>query len=198
MKVVKMNQKYPDMDLIEEAIEVLSVGGIVLYPTDTIYGLAANAFNEKAVEKIYKIKNRGFNKPISVCVSSIKGLSLIADLRDDYLTLVKKHLPGPFTFIFYKNSAWSNHFFDWHKKIGVRIPNNEIAICLSQNFPITSTSANISNKEVLDSPEKILKQLNQDIDFVIDIGPIKSSIPSTVVDLTGKKPVILRDGLGKL
>ena len=198
MKIIKMNQEYPDLEIIEEAIEVLSAGGIVLYPTDTIYGLAANAFDEKAVEKIYKIKNRDISKPLSVCVSSIEGLSLITDLRENYRILVEKHLPGPFTFIFYKSSNWSNSFFDKHKKIGVRIPNNGIAIELSQIFPITATSANISNEEVFSTPKEILNQLNHEIDFVIDVGSMKSSIPSTVVDLTGNEPIILREGAGKL
>jgi len=198
MKIVKMNQEYPESDLIEEAIEVLSSGGIVLYPTDTIYGLAANIFNEKAVEKVYEIKNRSMLKPLSVCVSSIDALSLIADLRESHRNLVENHLPGPFTFIFYKSSNWKNTFFDRHKKVGVRIPKNEIAIELSQIFPITSTSANISNKEVFKNPKEILKQLNHDVDFVIDVGPMGSSIPSTVVDLTGNEPIILREGAGKL
>lgn len=193
-----MNQEFPELGLIEEAIEVLSSGGIVLYPTDTIYGLAANAFDEKAVGKVYKVKNRDITKPLSVCVSSIEGLSLIADLRENYKILVEKHLPGPFTFIFYRSSNWNNSFFDRHKKIGIRIPNNKIAMELSQIFPITATSANISNEEVFSTPKKILKQLNHEIDFVIDVGPMKSHVPSTVIDLTGNDPIILREGAGKL
>ncbi|WP_269432355.1 L-threonylcarbamoyladenylate synthase [Methanobrevibacter arboriphilus] len=105
MKIVQMDQNNPDLDLIDEATEVLTSGGVVLYPTDTVYGLGANVFNEKAVEKVYNIKNRDYFKPLSVCVSSIDEILLIADVGNNKThQILKNNLPGPFTFIFIKRT----------------------------------------------------------------------------------------------
>jgi len=197
MKIANINPKKPDGDMINEAIEVLSSGGVVLYPTDTIYGLGANIFNEKAVEKVYNIKNRDYFKPISACVSSIEEISLIAEIPTDYKNLILNHLPGPFTFILKETSSMHINFAKNHK-IGIRLPESDIARYLSQIFPITSTSANLAGKKTLHTPKEIIKQLNADIDYVIDVGSLKSDAPSTVVDLTRKKPKILRQGLGVL
>ncbi|RBQ23390.1 Threonylcarbamoyl-AMP synthase [Candidatus Methanobinarius endosymbioticus] len=195
MKTVKMDQNDPDLDLIDEAVEVLSPGGVILYPTDTVYGLGANIFNEKAVEKVYNIKNRDYIKPLSVCVSSVEEVHLIAVIPAEYENSLSKYLPGPFTFIFNKTDSIPDYFAKNHK-IGVRIPKNEISRKLAQNFPITSTSANLSGKKTLKSPKEILSQLNEGIDFIVDVGSLEDSVPSTVVDLTRKKPNILRQGTG--
>ena len=193
MKIVQMDQNNPDLDLIDEAIEVLTSGGVVLYPTDTVYGLGANVFNEKAVEKVYNIKNRDYFKPLSVCVSSIDEILLIADIGNN--KTLKNNLPGPFTFIFYKKESINNYATKNHK-IGIRIPENIISRKLTQSFPITTTSANLSGKKTLNNPKDIINQLNEGIDFVIDIGRLKQSEPSTIVDLTRKEPKILRKGSG--
>ena len=192
-----MDPKKPDLYLIDEAIEVLSSGGVVLYPTDTIYGLGANVFNEKAVEKVYNIKKRDYFKPVSVLVSSIEEILFIAEIPQKHENLVLNSLPGPFTFILYKTTVMPN-YPSKNNKIGVRIPNNIISRELSRNFPITTTSANLSGEETLETPQEIIKQLNCDVDLVIDVGSLKSSSPSTVVDLTRREPKILRQGLGTL
>ncbi|MBZ9570780.1 threonylcarbamoyl-AMP synthase [Methanobrevibacter sp. TMH8] len=197
MKIAKMNPEKLDMDIINEATEILSSGGVIIYPTDTLYALGANIFNEKAVEKVYNLKARDYFKPISVCVSSIKGAKLIAEIPVKHENLVLNHLPGPFTFIIRETSIMPILFAKNHK-IGFRIPDNDIARSLSQNFPITTTSANLSGEKTLDTPKKIIKQLNGDVDYVIDIGHLDSPNPSTVVDLTKRKPVILRQGIGIL
>nr|WP_302578844.1 L-threonylcarbamoyladenylate synthase [Methanobrevibacter arboriphilus] len=198
MKIVQMDQNNPDLDLIDEAIEVLTSGGVVLYPTDTVYGLGANVFNEKAVEKVYNIKNRDYFKPLSVCVSSIDEILLIADVGNNKThQILKNNLPGPFTFIFYKKEPIHNYATKNHK-VGIRIPENIISRKLTQSFPITTTSANLSGKKTLNNPDEIINQLNEGIDFVIDVGRLKQSEPSTIVDLTRKEPKILRKGSGIL
>ncbi|MEA4956963.1 putative protein YciO [bioreactor metagenome] len=197
MKIVKMDKNNPDFNLINEAIEVLSSGGVVLYPTDTVYGLGANIFDEKAVEKVYNIKNRDYFKPLSVCVSSVPEISLIADTPLDIINILKKNLPGPFTFILYKKDPILDYATKNHK-IGIRIPESIISRNLTKNFPITTTSANLSGKETLNNPDDIIKQLNKGIDFVIDVGILEQSKPSTVIDLTRKKQDILRQGKGNL
>jgi len=195
MKIAKVNSKKPNWDIIDEAIDVLSSGGVVLYPTDTIYGLGANIFNEEAVEKVYNIKNRDYFKPVSACFSSIEGVLLIAEIPLDYKDLISKHLPGPFTFILNETPSMHINFAKNHK-IGIRIPDNDIARRLSQIFPITATSANLAGEETLKTPKEILNQLKGEVDYVIDVGPLDSNLASTVVDLTRKKPKILRQGAG--
>jgi len=198
MKIVKMDYNNPDLDLIDEAIEVLTSGGVVLYPTDTVYGLGANIFNENAVLKVHNIKNRDYFKPLSVCVSSIDEIFLIADANNHKThEILKNNLPGPFTFVFYKREPILDYATKNHK-IGIRIPKSTIARNLTQNFPITTTSANLSGKETLNNPKDIVNQLNEGIDFVIDVGPLKQSKPSTIVDLTRKEPIISRKGSGIL
>jgi len=198
MKIIKMDPKYPDEESIHEAIDVLISGGVILYPTDTVYGLGANVFNEGALKKVYEIKNRDFNKPLSVSVSSLNDLLLIAEIRIEHRDLVIDKLPGPFTFVLYKTPVIPNNFISNNKKIGVRIPKCKITTELSQIFPITSTSANLSSKETLETPKKIAKQLNGDVDLAIDIGPLTSKQASTVVDLTRRDYKILRQGAGSI
>ena len=105
-----MSPENPDMDLIGEAIDIMADGGIILYPTDTVYGLGANIFNNDAVKKIYEIKKRDQSKPLSVLVQDTNSLELIADLNKDSRAIVDKWLPGPFTFILNKKKITSIFF----------------------------------------------------------------------------------------
>ena len=190
-----MNPRNPDMDLIKEAIDIMADGGIILYPTDTVYGLGANIFNNDAVERIYEIKRRDQSKPISVLVQDICGLELIADLNKDSRAIVSKWLPGPFTFILNKKKIVSPYVSP-STKVGVRIPDYKIARMLASLFPITTTSANITNEDTLSNPQDILKQIGNDIDLVIDVGDLDKANPSTVIDLSSAKPTLLRNGFG--
>jgi len=193
-----MNPKDPDEESIQKALDVLISGGVILYPTDTVYGLGANVFNKEAIKKIYEIKNRDFQKPLSVLVSSINDLLLIVEIRKEHRDLVIDKLPGPFTFVLYKTPVIPNYHVSTNKKIGVRIPKCKIATELSRIFPITTTSANLSSKETLKTPKEIAKQLNGKVDLAIDIGPLASKKASTVVDLTKRKFEILRQGAGTI
>jgi L-threonylcarbamoyladenylate synthase len=198
MEILRMEESNLDLDAIDYAIDILSNGGIIIYPTDTVYGLGANVFDNKAIEKIYNIKKRNRSQPISACFSSIDAMSVLVE-KKRFTDILNKNLPGPFTFILYKRMDLGFKFLDKNnRKIGVRIPENKIAIELSKIFPITSTSANVSSMETLSTPKEIIKQLNYDVDLAIDIGPLKNNKFSTVVDLTKSKPIILRDGSGNL
>ena len=181
MKIFKMSPENPDMDLISEAIDIMADGGIILYPTDTVYGLGANIFNNDAVERIYTIKKRDHSKPLSVLVQDIEGLELIADLNKDSRAIIDKWLPGPFTFILNKKKAVSPYVSS-SSKVGVRIPDYK------------TTSANLTNEDTLSNPKDILKQIGDDIDLVIDVGSLDMSKPSTVIDLSSAKPTLVRNG----
>ena len=193
MKIFKMSGENPDMDLIGEAIEIMAGGGVILYPTDTVYGLGANIFNNDAVERIYEIKKRDQSKPLSVLVQNTESLELIADLNRSSREIINKWLPGPFTFILNKKNVVSP-YVSASSKVGVRIPDYKIARALASLFPITTTSANLTNECTLSNPQDILKQIGNDIDLVIDVGDLGDAKPSTVIDLSSSKPTLVRNG----
>lgn len=193
MKRFKVDSNNPDMEIIYQAIDVLKKDGVILYPTDTIYGLGANIFSDKGVRRVYRIKERSSKKPLSILVSNFDGLRLVAKV-DDKEEILKKYLPGPYTFILRRTSIVPSVVTSYTSKVGVRIPDNRICRLLSMNFPITTTSANISDKKVMTNPDDILKQLNKKVDLIIDVGEIKSTVPSTIIDLTKNKPNVIRKG----
>lgn len=192
MKIYKINPKNPEKEILNEAIEVLANGGIVLYPTDTVYGLGANIFNKKAVEKVYKIKNRSFENPLSVMVQNPENIHIIANLDKKNKTYINNSLPGPFTFILNKKSVVPDYITNKKDTVGVRVPDCEIARNLAELFPITTTSANLSKEKTLSTPEEILQQLNCKIDLVLDIGKLDSENPSKIIDLTNSVPKFLK------
>lgn len=192
MKILKTNQNEVDKNVIDEAVKVLADGGVILYPTDTVYGLGANIFNRKAVKKVYNIKKRSYLKPVSLLVSSKDAIPLVSKASLNQLNFIDKYLPGPYTFILKKSKIVPRHLTSGSANVGVRVPKSEIACSLAKIFPITTTSANLSNKDTLDTPEEILKQLGCEIDLIIDVGPLKFGNPSTIIDLTGEEPVFVK------
>lgn len=196
MKIIKINSQKVEKQIINEVINFMAHGGVVLYPTDTLYGLGVNIFHENALKKLYLIKNRPINKPISVCVSNIDWIPKIAQVDTETLNFIAKLLPGPYTVILKKKDCISKLLTAGSENIGIRIPDNDLCRKISQKFPITTSSANISGEETKKSVNEILEQLNNDIGLVLDEGPSKVDKPSTVIDFTVKPPVIIRKGSG--
>ena len=192
MKVLKTSIDYVDENIIAEAIRVMAEGGVILYPTDTVYGLGANIFDNKAVKRIFKIKNRSYLKPLSILLSDIESIDLVAKLSSSQRQTINEHLPGPYTFILNKREIVSRHITAGLRNVGVRVPDNELACRLAGVFPITTTSANLSDDEMLANPKEILEQLGCEVDLVIDVGDLESVKSSSVIDLTGLEPKILR------
>ena len=191
MKILKTSNNAPDENVINEAIEVLSSGGVVLYPTDTVYGLGVDIFNNKAVRRIFKIKKRSFLKPLSVLVSDTDAIDLVSKISIYQKDTLNKYLPGPYTFILKKSPIVPRVVTAGLTNVGVRVPENKIACSLASLFPITTTSANLSDEEVLSTPDEILNQLDCEVDLVIDVGKITSKA-STIVDLTKPQPTFIR------
>jgi L-threonylcarbamoyladenylate synthase len=171
-------------------------GSIIVYPTDTVYGIGANIFDEKALLKVFSIKKRSVHKPLSVCLSRIEDIKMVAhtDIAKD--ELIKKILPGPFTIILKKNDTIPSILTAGGENIGIRIPDNQVCMDLSRDFPITSTSANLSGYDVPESVNGVLNQLGNSIDIVLDTGLCKHGFHSTVVDMTVYPPKLLREGAG--
>jgi L-threonylcarbamoyladenylate synthase len=193
MEIIKINPQIPEESKIRRVIKVLKNDGVIAYPTDTLYGLGANIYSETAIKKVFKIKGRDYNKPLSICLSKIEDIEKIAYI-DQKKEEIKQILPGPFTIILKKKNHISPLLTAGGDKIGVRIPENQICRKITSQIPITSTSANLSGKSVPDSVDKIMNQLEDSIDLIIDGGPAQG-IPSTVIDWTTHPPKILRKGI---
>ncbi len=178
------------MNQIEKAAEVLKLGGIIAYPTETVYGLGANIFNETAIRRLFEIKRRSLSKPISVGVADFKMLESIAYVFEKDKEILEKLLPGPVTIILPRKEVVSDLLTAGRDLIGIRFPENKTIreIIEKAGFPITATSANFSGEE--DVTEA--KYVEPDVDFVVD-GECKYKRPSTVVDLINRK--ILREGV---
>ncbi len=183
MKIFKMNPDHPDKKLIDKAIDIMADGGVILYPTDTVYGLGANIFNNDAVKRIYEIKQRERSKPLSILVSNVESIPLVAQASKE-----------PYTFILPKKSIVSS-FVSANAKVGVRVPDYEIATGLASIFPIITTSANVADEETLSDPQDILKQIGDDVDLLIDVGQLDNREPSTIIDLSMHNPYLVRRGL---
>ena len=157
MKFLKTSIDEVDEDIVSEAINVLANGGVILYPTDTVYGLGANIFDNRAVRRIFEIKQRSLLKPLSILVSDLKAIDLVAKVSLNQKELIRDYLPGPYTFILKKRKIIPRVITSGSSYVGVRVPDNQLACRLSSLFPITTTSANISDDEVLSNPSEILQ-----------------------------------------
>jgi len=177
--------------MIEEAIKLMEEGKLIVYPTDTLYGIGANIFLRQSVLKIYEIKRRPYDMPISICLHDIDEIEKYAILNDVAEKLIEKFLPDMLTIILKKKDSIPDYISK--EKVAIRIPANEIALSLAKKFPITATSANIHGGEEPRSIQIAKKQLGDAIAMYIDAGKLPGK-HSTIVDLSEGKIKIIREG----
>lgn len=200
--LVRIFPENPNPREIEKVVQILRDGGLIVYPTDTVYGLGCDIFNAKGVEKICRYKNIDPSKAdLSFICHDLSNVSEYAKVDDATFKLMKKNLPGAFTFILKGNNNLPK-FFRNKKTVGIRIPDNNIVRELVRELgnPILSTSVKNEEDEVLEyftDPELIHEQYGQIADIVINAG-YGDSEPSTIVDCTGEEPIIVREGKGIL
>jgi L-threonylcarbamoyladenylate synthase len=175
---------------------VIKKGGTVAFPTETVYGLGADALNEKAVLKIFKAKNRPADNPLIVHVCSIKQAEAISFFTPESRKLAKKFWPGPLTMLLYKKDIVPYSTTAGSDKVAVRMPSNKIALALirKSNTPIAAPSANTSTKPSPTSAAHVKEDINNKIDIIIDGGTTKFGLESTIINMTSKVPTILRPG----
>jgi len=181
------------------AAAVMRAGGVILYPTDTLYGLGADALSDEAVVKVYAIKERDEWKPIHCIILDLEMAERYAEVNESARKLAKKFLPGPLTLVLRKRTEFSTGIFRGNETVGIRIPNDEFCLALARVLgkPYTTTSANPSGKETGRDVQTITGQLGSmaaSLDLIVDAGRLPLRKPSTVVDLTGKEPSIIREG----
>ncbi len=181
---------------IKEAARLIKAGGLVIYPTETVYGLGADPFNRIAVLKVFGAKRRSFDKPLPVAVSSLEEADNLVFVNEPARKIAGAFLPGPVTMILKKKARLPKELTAGSDKLGIRIPDNPIALRLIELAgPITATSANISGKSAPTTSYDAKKQIGDRVDFVLDGGRCKIKEPSTVIDLTELEgPKILRIG----
>jgi len=195
MKIIKLNDK----NIIELTVKVLNQGGLMVFPSDTVYGLLVDAYNNEAIKKLITFKSRPPGKPISVFVDW-SFIDDLVELSDKQKELLKNILPGPFTIILKSKGKVSNLLESEKKTLGIRIPDYQPINQLIKkiNKPITATSANLSSYSPHYSVESLLKQLSEDkkklIDLVVDAGKLPRNKPSTVINLVEEKIKIVRQG----
>ncbi len=183
---------------VDKAIEVLKAGGIVIYPTDTVYGLGCDAFNHEAVEKIYKVKRRPFSQPLPVLLADSAQIAMVVGSVPELAWfLIRRFWPGGLTLVLPKATSFPELVTAGGKKVAIRIPNHAVPLKLISGLgrPIIGTSANVSNQHSPVTAEAAAQQLGGEVDLIIDAGRCPGGLESTVVDVTGEELVILRKGI---
>ncbi|HQV54689.1 MAG TPA: L-threonylcarbamoyladenylate synthase [Chitinophagaceae bacterium] len=197
--ILHVHPEDPQPRLIKQIVESLQKGGIIIYPTDTVYGLGCDILQQKAVERICRIKQVEPKKAqLSFVCSDLSHLSdYTKPIPNSVYRTLKEYLPGPYTFILQASKLVPKILQSKKDTIGLRIPNNNIAMAIVKELGRPILSASLPGEMVEDytDPEVMYENFRNEVDFVVDggIGGIK---PSTVVDFTGDNPVLIREGLG--
>lgn len=190
-----VNKETPDMSVIKTTVNVLKQGGLAVFPTETVYGIGADAFNEKAVKSLYEKKQRPFDKPLLMHISGIEMAEEVGVLNQSARDLIKLFAPGPLTLVVKKKPAVPSIAVSGGETVGLRFPSNKIFIEISKAFgkPIAATSANLSGfKSAVDANE--LTAVKSIADIIIDGGACELGLESTIISLVGDRPKILRQG----
>jgi L-threonylcarbamoyladenylate synthase len=195
--IVKINPDLVESEKIKEIARILSSGAVIVYPTETFYALGANCFSRKAIQEIYRLKKRPPSKPLSVVISDMEMLrQIVLAIPPDFETLVSVFWPGPLTLVLKASSRVPKELQSLSGSIGVRLTGHEWlrAMVRHASFPITATSANISGGEEIANPEEAVLLFDKRVNLIVNAGETKGRLPSTVLDLTGRKPRLIREG----
>ncbi|HDH86604.1 MAG: threonylcarbamoyl-AMP synthase [Deltaproteobacteria bacterium] len=191
--LLSLNPDNPQKRLISKVVQVLDQGGLIVYPTDTFYGIGCDLFNKKSIKQIYQLKRRPLTKPFSFVCANLKDISLYAQVSSNAYRIMKRSLPGPYTFILEGTRLVPKLMLTKRRTVGIRVPDNKICLAIVRSLgrPIISTSVN------LDEPSVIHDTYSSLVEIVIDGGVI-SHEPSTVVSLIDDNPAVIREGKGEI
>jgi tRNA threonylcarbamoyl adenosine modification protein (Sua5/YciO/YrdC/YwlC family) len=199
MKRLAIHPVNPQGRHLKAAADALRNGGLVIYPTDSVYGLGCDLFNKKSVERIYQIKGNDKRKLLSFICQDLKGISEYAYVSNPAYKIMRHLLPGPYTFLLTATKKVPLILLENRKTVGVRVPDSTICQALLAAFgtPIISTSACLPDQGFLSDPDEIADTFASAVDLFLDAGP-GGLEPSTIVDLTQEEPVLIRQGKGLL
>jgi tRNA threonylcarbamoyl adenosine modification protein (Sua5/YciO/YrdC/YwlC family) len=197
--LLQVNQENPQERLISRAVEVLERDGLIAYPTDTTYGIGCNIFNSRGVKNIYQIKKRDARKPFSFICADLSDVANYAQVSNFAFKIMKRHLPGPYTFVLDATRIVPNSMITRQKTVGIRIPDDEIALSIVRQLghPLVTTSANLTGESPLHDPAEIEAIMGHMLDMVVD-GGIRFGDPSTIISLIDDRIEVLREGCGDI
>ena len=195
--LVKINPHNPQPRLISRVVDVLKNGGVVVYPTDTNYGIGCDIMNKKAIERIYQLKQRDKSKPFSFICSGLKNISYYAKVSNYAYKTMRRLLPGPYTFILEGSKLVPKIMLTKRKTAGIRVPDNNICLALVEELgnPVITTSATMPDGSIINDASLIHDIFKNRIDVVVD-GSIVPGKPSSVISLINDEPEVLREGRG--
>lgn len=198
--ILQLHPEHPQKRHVDRVVEALHRGGVIVYPTDTVYGLGCDIFNRKAINRIYQIKQAPAGKPLSFVCSDLKDLARYAkNISNASYRMMKRLLPGPYTFILEASRDVPKFMIGKRRTVGIRVPDNRICLEIVQALgrPVLSTSIVAAEDGIaMNDVESIASRFGAAVDVIADGGVIVST-PSTVVDLTGEEPEILRASAGE-
>jgi len=197
-EVLKIDPDNPNTYPLAKAVRIIEEGGVIAYPTETFYGLGADIRNENAVERIFLIKGRDIRNPLSVIIGDRSDLKDLAEeIPEIALHLIETFWPGALTIVFKASKNVSSRLTAGTGKIGIRVSSHPVAMALAEasRHPITATSANPSGGTECNSAREVIKRMGDKIDAVIDGGLTSGGKGSTIIDVTARPPLILREGI---
>ena len=199
VEVQEIHTDTPHMRLIKHAVRVLERGGVIVYPTDTVYGLAADIFHKEAIARILKIKNVSRQKLFSFIFSDLKNIGEWVHMPTPVFRVMRRVLPGRYTFILSASKEVPKHILEKRKTLGIRVPDHEVCRKLVEELgrPLLNTSVPKGEGEddFFTDPDEIADRFKHEIDLILDAGKMPY-LPSTVVDFSVDPPEILREGAG--
>lgn len=196
-QILKVGGGHSEEDVINSAAAIISGGGVIAYPTETIYGLGADAANEQAIRRIFEIKGRNFNNPISLIIGHSQDVyPLVRKVTEAAQKLMDAFWPGPLTIIFEAAKSVSPLLTANTGRIGIRLSGHDAArkIAGKAGKPLTATSANLSGLPECATADQVIAQLGDKLDAIVDLGKTIGFTGSTIIDATTEQPVILRSG----
>jgi tRNA threonylcarbamoyl adenosine modification protein (Sua5/YciO/YrdC/YwlC family) len=190
--ILSINPENPQQRLINRVAEVLDEGGVIAYPTDTFYGVGCDLYNKRAIQHVYRLKNRPLNKPFSFICDSLKEISRYAQVSNYAYKTMKRLLPGPYTFVLEGTSLVPKIMLTKRKTVGIRVPDNQISLAIVRTLgrPIISTSAGYHDSHSIE------EAYGPQLDLIIDDGGVLHPSPSSVVSLIDDVPEVIREGKG--
>jgi L-threonylcarbamoyladenylate synthase len=195
--ILKVDPLNPDPSTIRKAADILRSGGLVAFPTETVYGLGALVFNEQAARKVYIVKNRPFDNPLIIHISSLEMLDTVAtNIPEKALRLAEKFWPGPLTLILPRNKSVPKVVSGGLDTVAVRMPAHPVALALIKEAgePVAAPSANLAGKPSPTTAEHVIQDLYGKIDAIIDAGETLYGVESTIINILSNPPVLLRPG----
>ena len=197
MEYYTMHPDNPQLRYINKAVQILKNGGVIIYPTDTVYGIGCDIFNKSALDRVHTIKNDPDIKLLSFICPSLKNISNYAKVSDYAYRKMKHLLPGPYTFILPAAKQVPKKLWTKRNTVGIRIPDHTVALKIVEELgnPIVSTSVTDRKGNVLIDPLEIRSIFNSQVDLMLASGNLAGK-PSSVIDLSNDEPEVIREGAG--